>query len=94
MAVQEQVPGTRYPRTCHDLHQQSDEHFCIGSMRAKQRHCRDGDTHRLHHFLQGYLMRTVNPQSFDSGSSSANEIPHRLVALIGNPHCRELAGPQ
>ena len=30
IAVQEQVPGTRYPRTCHERHLQSDEHFCIG----------------------------------------------------------------
>ncbi|MGA1805225.1 E2 domain-containing protein [Rhizobium sp. HT1-10] len=28
--VQEQVPGTRYPKTCHERHIQSDEHFCIG----------------------------------------------------------------
>jgi len=28
--VQEQVPGTRFPRTCHERHIQSDEHFCIG----------------------------------------------------------------
>ncbi|WP_320195360.1 E2 domain-containing protein [Agrobacterium rosae] len=28
--VQEQVPGTRFPRTCHERHLQSDEHFCIG----------------------------------------------------------------
>jgi len=28
--VQEQVPGTRYPRTCHQRHIQSDEKFCIG----------------------------------------------------------------
>lgn len=30
IAVQEQVPGTRYPRTCHERHLQTDEHFCIG----------------------------------------------------------------
>ncbi|CAN7284842.1 E2 domain-containing protein [Neorhizobium tomejilense] len=28
--VQEQVPGTNYPRTCHERHLQSNEHFCIG----------------------------------------------------------------
>lgn len=28
--VQEQIPGTRYPKTCHERHLQSDEHFCIG----------------------------------------------------------------
>ena len=33
VAVQEQVPGTRYPKTCHERHLQSDEHFCLG-MRA------------------------------------------------------------
>ena len=33
IAVQEQVPGTRYPKTCHERHLQSDENFCLG-MRA------------------------------------------------------------
>ncbi|TCQ09629.1 hypothetical protein C8J34_10223 [Rhizobium sp. PP-F2F-G36] len=28
--VQEQIPGTKYPKTCHERHIQSDEHFCIG----------------------------------------------------------------
>lgn len=30
VAVQEQVPGTRFPKTCHERHLQWDEHFCIG----------------------------------------------------------------
>jgi hypothetical protein len=30
IAVQEQEPGTRFPKTCHERHLQSDEHFCIG----------------------------------------------------------------
>ena len=30
VAVQEQVPGTKYPKTCHERHLQSDEHFCLG----------------------------------------------------------------
>jgi hypothetical protein len=30
VCVQEQVPGTRFPRTCHERHIQSHEHFCIG----------------------------------------------------------------
>lgn len=30
VAVQEQVPGTHYPATCHERHLQSDQHFCIG----------------------------------------------------------------
>ncbi|MBB4190005.1 hypothetical protein GGE45_002586 [Rhizobium aethiopicum] len=30
IAVQEQVPGTKYPKTCHERHLQSDEHFCLG----------------------------------------------------------------
>ncbi|WP_147273523.1 E2 domain-containing protein [Ciceribacter lividus] len=30
IAVQELVPGTSYPKTCHERHLQSDEHFCIG----------------------------------------------------------------
>lgn len=30
IAVQEQVPGTRFPGTCHERHLQSDKHFCIG----------------------------------------------------------------
>ncbi|MGO8298853.1 E2 domain-containing protein [Rhizobium ruizarguesonis] len=33
IAVQEQIPGTKYPKTCHERHLQSDEHFCLG-MRA------------------------------------------------------------
>jgi len=30
IAVQEQLPGTRFPKTCHERHLQSDEHFCLG----------------------------------------------------------------
>ena len=30
VAVQEQFPGTRFPKTCHERHLQWDEHFCIG----------------------------------------------------------------
>jgi hypothetical protein len=30
ISVQEVIPGTRYPRTCHERHLQSDEHFCVG----------------------------------------------------------------
>lgn len=30
ISVQEPVPGTKYPKTCHERHLQSDEHFCLG----------------------------------------------------------------
>jgi hypothetical protein len=30
IAVQEQIPGTRFPKTCHERHLQSDENFCLG----------------------------------------------------------------
>ncbi|MDQ0561008.1 hypothetical protein QO004_002801 [Rhizobium mesoamericanum] len=42
---------------------------------------------------KGTDLLSVNPQCLDSCSSSANEVAHRLMALIRNPHCRELAGP-
>lgn len=43
---------------------------------------------------EGADLMPVNPQRLDCRSLGANKIAHSLMALVGNPHCREFAGPQ
>lgn len=40
---------------------------------------------------EGAHLLPVNPQRLNRCRSRANEISHRLVALIGNPYRRQLA---
>jgi hypothetical protein len=41
---------------------------------------------------EGAHLLPVDPQRLDRGCSGANEISHRFVVFIGNPHPRWLAG--
>jgi hypothetical protein len=43
---------------------------------------------------EGADLLPVNPQRLDCRSPGANEVSHRLMALVGNPNRCELAGPQ
>jgi hypothetical protein len=85
VAVQEQVPGTRYPKTCHERHLQFDEHFCIGLNAGK--HIASSD-HAvvwwglLKHFLelQRVAERTKRwPAQQEMSHGSAG--PHQVAAL-------------
>ena len=37
---------------------------------------------------------TMNALGLNCGGAGANQVPHRLVALVGNPHRSQLAGPK
>lgn len=105
VAVQEQVPGTKYPRTCHERHLQSDEHFCIG-MRAGENI--DSWDHAvvwwglLKHFLE--LQRVAERTKRwppRQEMSHGNAGPHQLAAIaaakqlgIEGAYMRMLEGEQ
>ncbi|MGO6822235.1 E2 domain-containing protein [Rhizobium ruizarguesonis] len=84
VAVQEQVPGTRYPKTCHERHLQSDEHFCIGFNAGKSIVSTDHSTvwwGLLRHFLR--LQRVADktgrwPPQQELAHGRAG--PHQLAA--------------
>jgi len=85
IAVQEQVPGTIYPKTCHERHLQSDEHFCIGLNAGKAIGSRDHAIvwwGLLQHFLK--LQRVADrtglwPPQQELAHGGAG--PHQLAAV-------------
>lgn len=85
IAVQEQVPGTKYPSTCHERHLQSDEHFCIGMRAGENIVSRDHAVvwwGLLKHFLelQRVAERTKRwPPRQEMSHGSAG--PHQLAAI-------------
>lgn len=85
VAVQEQFPGTRYPKTCPERHLQSDEHFCLGMRAGNDIVSRDHAVvwwGLLKHFLelQRVAQRTKRwpPQQ---QMSHGNAGPHQMAAL-------------
>ncbi|POO57215.1 E2 domain-containing protein [Agrobacterium rosae] len=103
IAVQEQVPGTRFPKTCHERHLQSDEHFCIG-LDAGEGICSSDHAvvwwGLLKHFLE--LQRVAErtrrwPPRQEMAHGHAG--PHQLAAMnaaaelgIGDQYMRMLDG--
>lgn len=103
IAVQEQVPGTCYPKTCHERHLQTDEHFCIGFNAGKGI---DSEDHGvvwwglLRHFLklQRVAERTGRwPPQQELSHGGAG--PHQIAAVaaakelgIENAYLEMLAG--
>lgn len=103
VAVQEQVPGTCYPKICHERHLQSDEHFCIGFNAGKGIVSTDHAIvwwGLLRHFLklQRVAQRTGRwPPQQELAHGSAG--PHQLAAVaaakelgIENEYMEMLAG--
>ncbi len=85
IVVQEQVPGTKYPKTCHERHLQSDEHFCLGMRAGDEIVSRDHAVvwwGLLKHFLklQRVAQRTKRwpPQQQMSHGDAA---PHQIAAV-------------
>lgn len=86
IAVQEQIPGTRYPKTCHERHLQSDEHFCLGMHAGNNIVSRDHAIvwwGLLKHFLE--LQRVADrtkrwpPQQQMSHGDAG---PHQIAAAV------------
>lgn len=103
VAVQEKVPGTYYPRVCHERHLQSDEHFCIGINAGEGIVSTDHAIvwwELLRHFLklQRVAQRTGRwPPQQELAHGSAG--PHQLAAVaaakelgIENEYMEVLAG--